>query len=77
MTKWHVTIDHQRHTPSKPSNVYPKELGQMLFEDRQSIRGGDLKDVLDNKFCSPWPQSLKSSKIALFSARGQHYFLNH
>ena len=24
----------------------------------------------------PWPQSLKSSKIALFSARGQHYFLN-
>ena len=27
---------------------------------------------------SPWPwlRSLKSSKIALFSARGQHYFLN-
>ena len=23
----------------------------------------------------PWPRSLKSSKIALFSARGQHYFL--
>ena len=24
----------------------------------------------------PWPRSLKSSKIALSSARGQHYFLN-
>ena len=23
-----------------------------------------------------WPRSLKSSEIALFSARGQHYFLN-
>ena len=25
---------------------------------------------------SPWPRSLKSSKIALSSAREQHYFLN-
>ena len=25
---------------------------------------------------SPWPRSLRSSKIALSSARGQHYFLN-
>ena len=24
----------------------------------------------------PWPRSLKSTKIALSSARGQHYFLN-
>ena len=24
----------------------------------------------------PWPRSLRSSKIALSSARGQHYFLN-
>ena len=45
-------------------------------------RGGVLKDVLgpgrvlEDTFLSPWPQILKSSKIALSSARGQHYFLN-
>ena len=33
-------------------------------------RGG----VLEDTFWSPWPRSLKSSKIALSSARGQHYF---
>ena len=39
-------------------------------------RGGVLQDVLglEDTFLSPWPQSLKSSKIALSSARGQHYF---
>ena len=39
-------------------------------------RGGVLEDVLGLKdtFWSPWPWSLKSSKIALSSARGQHYF---
>ena len=50
-----------------------------------------LEDVLEDTFSSPWPwpwprrsspwpwpwpRSLKSSKIALSSARGQHYFLN-
>ena len=44
------------------------------------IRGGVLKDVLGLKdtFSSPWPwpRSLKSSKIALSLAQGQHYFLN-
>ena len=50
-----------------------------------------LEDVLEDTFWSPWPwpwprrsspwpwpwpRSLKSSKIALSSARGQHYFLN-
>ena len=42
-----------------------------------------LKDVLEDAFSSPWPRSLKSlasklwfSKIALSSARGQHYFLS-
>ena len=35
-----------------------------------------LEDVLEATFCSPWPWSLKSTKIALSSARGQHYFLN-
>ena len=42
-------------------------------------RGGVLEDVLglEDRFWSawPWPRSLKSSKIALSSARGQHYFL--
>ena len=33
-------------------------------------RGG----VLEDTFWIPWPRSLKSSKIALSSARGQHYF---
>ena len=33
-------------------------------------RGG----VLEDTFWSPWPWSLKSAKIALPSARGQHYF---
>ena len=50
-----------------------------------------LEDVLEDTFSSPWPwpwprrsspwpwpwpRSLKSSKIALSLARGQHYFLN-
>ena len=48
-----------------------------------------LENVLEDTFWSPWPwpwprrsspwpwpRSLKSSKIALSSARGQHYFLN-
>ena len=45
-----------------------------------ATRGGVLEDVLGledflkNTFSSPWPWSLKSSKIALSSARGQHYF---
>ena len=43
-------------------------------------RDGVLEDVigLEDTFSSPWPwsRSLKSLKIALFSARGQHYFLN-
>ena len=35
-----------------------------------------LQDVLEDTFWSPWPwpRSLKSSKIALSSAWGQHYF---
>ena len=43
-------------------------------------RGGVLEDVLglEDTFWSPWPwpwpRSLRSSKIALSSARGQHYF---
>ena len=43
-------------------------------------RGGVLEDVLgredvlEDTFWSPWPRSLKSSKIALSSARGQRYF---
>ena len=35
-------------------------------------RGG----VLEDTFSSLWPRSLKSSKIALSTAQGQHYFLN-
>ena len=37
-----------------------------------------LEDVLEDTFSSPWPwpRSLRSSKIALSSARGQQYFLN-
>ena len=42
-------------------------------------RGGVLEDVLglEDTFSSPWPwpRSLRSSKIALSSARGQHYIL--
>ena len=52
---------------------------QSIAEDEIS-RGGVLEDVLGlEDTCSspwPWPRSLKSSKIALSSARGQHYFLN-
>ena len=42
-------------------------------------RGGVLEDVLglEDTFWSPWPwpRGLKSSKIALSSVRGQHFFL--
>ena len=45
---------------------------------RLETRGGVLEDVLglEDTFWSPWswPRSLKSSNIALSSARGQHYF---
>ena len=50
---------------------------------RLKSRGGVLQDVLglEDRFWSPWPwpwpRSLKSSKIALSSAWGKHYFLNH
>ena len=40
----------------------------------QIIRGGVLEDIFWSPW--PWPRSLKSSKIALSLARGQHYFLN-
>ena len=43
-------------------------------------RGGLHEDVLglEDTFWNswPWPRSLKSSKIALSSTRGQRYFLN-
>ena len=45
-----------------------------------NTRGGVLEIVLglEDTFWSswPWPQSLKSLKIAQSSARGQHYFLS-
>ena len=54
------------------------------MEVRHIARGGvledvlGLEDVLEETFWSPWPwpRGLKSSKIGLSSARGQHYFLN-
>ena len=58
-----------------------------VFEDILGLRDiFGLEDVLKDTFWSfwpwsrrlspwPWPQSLKPSKIALSSARGQHYFL--
>ena len=52
----------------------------MMHNLKISPRGGALEDVLglgdvlEDTFCSPWPRSLKSSKIALSSARGHHYF---
>ena len=55
---------------------YMKDLWSNL--QRWSPRGRPwLQGVLDDTFSSPWPwpRSLKSSKIALSSARGQHYFL--
>ena len=44
-------------------------------------RGGVLEDTFWSPWpwprrSSPWPRGLKSSKIGLSSARGQHYFLN-
>ena len=42
-------------------------------------RGHILKSIglgLEASSPWPWPRSLRSSKIALSSARGQHYFLN-
>ena len=38
MIKWHITTDHQRHPPAKPSKAYREELGHMLFQDRQSMQ---------------------------------------
>ena len=38
MTYWRVTTDHQRHTPAKPSKVYPEELGLMLSKINKSCK---------------------------------------
>ena len=46
----------------------------MGYKWRQLSRGGILEDTFWSLW--PWPRSLKSSKIGLSSARGQHYFLN-
>ena len=45
---------------------------------RTSLASRTHFEVLGLKDSSPWPwpRSLKSSKIGLSSARGQHYFLN-
>ena len=52
--------------------------GQVFVQHTVTNRGGVLDIVrgLEDTFPSPWPwpRSLKSSKIALSSARGQHYF---
>ena len=43
------------------------------------IRGGVLEDTFRSpwpRMSSPWPRGLKSSKIGLSSARGQHCFLS-
>ena len=64
-------------------HIFVCDLGTQI----PNCRGGVLEDVLglEDAFwspwswprrSSPWPRSLKSSKISLSSARGQHYFLN-
>ena len=55
LTQWRVTTDHQRHTPAKPSKVYPEELGHMLFQDRQSMQR-DLCHTpkISRRFASEW-----------------------
>ena len=50
-----------------------------MESSRTSLVSRTLFEVLDVGLEAspwPWPRSLKSSKIALSSARGQHYFLN-
>ena len=55
---------------------------QTMMKKGNNTRGGvledvlGLEDVLEDTFWSPWPRGLKSSKIGLSSARGQHYVLN-
>ena len=53
----------------------------VIIFSRVLTRGRVLEDVLglEDTFWSlrPWPRSFESLKIALSSARGQHYFLNH
>ena len=59
-----------------------------MLQRNSVARGGVLEDALEDTFWNPWPwprrsspwpwpRSLKSSKIGLSSARGQHYFLNN
>ena len=68
---------------------FRKEKKDLRIKKSIQNRGGVLEDVLGledtfwslwpwSRRSSPWPWlwSLKSSKIALSSARGQHYFLN-
>ena len=51
-----------------------------MESSRTSLASGTYSrthfDVLGLEASSPWPPSLRSSKIAQPSARGQHYFLN-
>ena len=70
-------------TPEGEKELWPKRHVLNMCEKLRwvtafSSRGGVIEDVLglEDTFWSPWPwpRSLKSSKIALSSARGQHYF---
>ena len=68
----------RQHTKYKDYKTIQKCEDVNISVYRCSSRGGVLEDVLglEDTFSSPWPRprSLKSSKFALSSARGQHYF---
>ena len=63
---WHNIIQNNDFITAN-SNI-------LLLKFYQFSRGGVLEDSLSSPW--PWPRSFRSLKIALSSARGQHYFFN-
>ena len=56
--------------------LFPRILTSEVESSRTSLASRTHFEVLGLKASSPWPwpRNLRSSKISLSSARGQHYF---
>ena len=68
-----TSLHDLRFSPPPNSKLRLRLCIKLCAMQRWSPRG---RPCLEDTFWSPWSQSLKSSKIALSSTLGQHYFWN-